>query len=357
MLNFAVGPVQMAEAIRELGSEEVPYFRTAEFSQVVRESEELFLRFAGAPEGARAVFLTGSGTAAMEAAVINTLTEGDRVIVVNGGSFGQRFVTLLTIHKIPFTEICLAPGQALAEEDLADLSGKGYTAFLVNMHETSTGVLYDMDKISAFCRKNRLFLIVDAISSFLADPFSMKDLDVDVMITGSQKALACPPGASLLALSPRGIERILKNDPHCLYFDLRAALKDGERGQTPFTPAVGLIRQMNRRLKDIDAAGGPEKEIARVADLAAYFREKIRDLPFKISSSSLSNAVTPLSPVNGGAYRIFEILKDEYGIWVCPNGGEWKDRIFRVGHIGALTPSDYDRLLDAFRDLSRRGLI
>lgn len=357
MLNFAVGPVQMAEDIRALGSEEVPYFRTAEFSQVVKESEELLLRFAGAPEGAKAIFLTGSGTAAMEAAVINTLTERDRVIVVNGGSFGQRFVNLLTIHRIPFTEIRLKAGQALLAKDLEGFSGKGYTAFMVNMHETSTGVLYDMDRISAFCRENRLFLIVDAISAFLADAISMKDLGVDVMITGSQKALACPPGVSMLALSPRAIGRILKNDPQCFYLDLRAALKDGERGQTPFTPAVGLIRQINLRLKNIDAAGGPEMEIARVAALAAYFREGIREFPFVITSSSLSNAVTPLSPVKGGAYRIFEILKDEYGIWICPNGGEWKERIFRVGHIGALTLSDYDRLFDAFRDLSRRGLI
>ena len=137
-------------------------------------------------------------------------------------------------------------------------------------------------------------------------------------------------------------------------------LDNGKRGQTPFTPAVGILRQINRRLKDIDEAGGVDAEVERIADLASYFRNKLKekDIPLSIVSHSLSNAVTPLTSDNGvSAYDIFTVLKDEYGIWVCPNGGEFKDKIFRVGHIGDLHEKDYDTLIDALLDMKKRGLL
>lgn len=113
MINFAVGPVQMDEEIRAIGAEEVPYFRTPEFSAIMKENERLMKQFTGAPEDARAVFLTGSGTAAMEAAVMNLFTERDRVLVVNGGSFGARFAKICEIHEVPHEEIQLESGRAL----------------------------------------------------------------------------------------------------------------------------------------------------------------------------------------------------------------------------------------------------
>lgn len=357
MINFTVGPVQSSEDVRAIGAEQVPYFRTSEFSELMFENEALVKKFAKASDDSRVVFITGSGSAGMETAVMNTLTPQDKAIVVNGGSFGERFVELLTLHEIPFTEIKLEPGKALRPEHLADLDGHGYTAFLVNKHETSTGVHYDMDLISGFCKKNNMFLIVDCISTFLADPFDMEALGADVMITGSQKALACPPGISVMALSPRALKRIENTQCKCQYLDLKLALKNAERGQTPWTPAVGILRQINVRLKEIDANGGVEGEIARTADLANYFREQIKDLPFEIVSESLSNAVTPLHPTTASAYDLFIKIKDEYGMWICPNGGSMKDTVFRVGHIGALTKADYDQLVVAFRDLQQKGFI
>lgn len=357
MINFTVGPVQSNDLVRSIGGEQVPYFRTPEFSKIMLENEQLMKKFSGAEEKARVVFITGSGTASMEATVANTLTERDKVLIVNGGSFGQRFVQLCEIYEIPHTEIKLDNGKALTEQHLAEYENQDYTAFMVNVHETSTGVHYDMDMISAFCRQNHLFLIVDAISSFLADEFQMQKLGVDVMITGSQKALACPPGISVIVLSEKAIERVESNKPKCMYLDLKSALKNGERGQTPFTPAVGILRQIHARLKQIEADGGVEKESAKIKDLSEDFRKKIKDLPFEIVSESMSNAVTPLHPLTAPAYDIFITLKDEYGIWVCPNGGELKDKVFRVGHIGDLTKDDNDKLIDALKDMQKRGLI
>ncbi|HEY9542664.1 pyridoxal-phosphate-dependent aminotransferase family protein [Prevotella sp.] len=357
MLNFTVGPVMSSDAVCDLGSQQVPYFRTAEFSETMFENERLMLRFANAPQDSRAVFITGSGTASMEAVVMNLFSTIDKVIVVNGGSFGHRFVQLCSIHDIPFSEIRLEPGRALRPEHLAPYEGQGYTGFLVNLDETSTGVLYDIQLISDFCRRNHLFLAVDSISSFLADPFDMAALGVDVMITGSQKALACPPGVSIIVMAPRAVKRAMNSHCRTMYLNLADALKNAERGQTPFTPAVGILRQINVRLKEIEARGGVESENRQIALQAADFREKIAGMPFEIVSESLSNAVTPLHPLRASAYDIFLKLKDEYGIWVCPNGGDMAERVFRVGHIGALTPADNTQLVDALKDLERRGLL
>lgn len=357
MLNFTVGPVMSSERIRKIGSEQVPYFRTTEFSNVMFENERLIKKFAKAPEDSRVVFITGSGTASMEAVIMNTLTSEDKSIVVNGGSFGQRFVDLCILHKIPFDEIKLDAGKNLSRENLCEFEGKEYTSFIVNVHETSTGVHYDIDMISEFCKENGLFLIVDAISSFLADDFDMKSLKVDVMITGSQKALACPPGISLIVMSPNAIQRVENSDTKCMYLDIKSALKNGERGQTPFTPAVGILNQIHERLIEIEEAGGVESENTKIKELAEDFREKIKNLPFEIVSESMSNAVTPLHPINASAYDIFVTLKDEYGIWVCPNGGEMRDSVFRVGHIGALTKEDNTILIRALEDMQKRGLI
>ena len=346
-----------SEAVCAIGAEQVPYFRTAEFSATMKENEVLMTQFTKAPEGSRVVFITGSGTASMEATVMNVFTPADKVLVVNGGSFGHRFVQLCEIHDIPHTEIALEMGHKLTAEHLAPYEGQGYTGFLVNLDETSTGVLYDINLISQFCHRNNIFLVVDSISSFLADPFNMQALGVDVMITGSQKALACPPGISIIVLAPQAVERVCSREVKSMYFNLKDALKNGERGQTPFTPAVGILRQINARLKEIEAAGGVETENQRMAALAADFREKIKDLPFTIVSQSLSNAVTPLHPHNVSAYDIFLKLKDEYHIWVCPNGGDMADKVFRVGHLGALTPADNTTLVAALNDLHEKGFL
>ncbi len=355
MINFTVGPVQSCDEVREIGYEQVPYFRTEEFSQVMLENEALMKKFTYAGENSKVVFITGSGTASMEATIMNTLTKNDKALVVNGGSFGHRFTELCDIHEIPYDEIKLDVGCGLTKEELDKYDNKGYTTFIVNLHETSTGVLYDINLISEFCKKNNLFLIVDAISSFLADKINMSESNIDVLITGSQKALACPPGVSIIVLSEKAQKRVYNNEVKCMYLNLKSALENAKRGQTPFTPAVGILRQINKRLKMIDENGGVEKENEKIKNLATYFRDKIADLPFELVTNSPSNAVTAIHPLNVSSYDIFLELKDNYNIWVCPNGGDLKDRIFRVGHIGNLNYEDYDTLVDAFKSLQKQG--
>lgn len=357
MLNFTVGPVMSSDEVRAIGAEQVPYFRTAEFSAVMLENEKYMLEYTKAPEGSRAVFMTCSSTGSMEAVVMNCFSKEDKVLVINGGSFGHRFVELCEIHEIPHVALELEHGKKLTKERLYEYDNQGFTGLLVNVDETSTAVLYDTMMIGEFCKKNNMFFACDCVSSFLADPYSMAECAADVMITGSQKVLACPPGISIIVLAPKGLERVANSKARTMYFDLKDALKNQERGQTPFTPAVGILLQINERLKEIARNGGVDAEVARVAAQAEDFRTKIIELPFEFVSESPANGVTSVHPTTASAYDIFLTLKDEYGIWICPNGGDMKDTIFRVGHIGALTHEDNTTLINALKDMQKRGLL
>ncbi len=357
MLNFTIGPVMSSNEVCAVGGEQVPYFRTPEFSDMMKENEQLMLKFTKAPEGSKVVFMTNSSTGSMEAVVMNCFSENDKVLVIDGGSFGHRFVELCELHDVPHTVLKLNHGQKLTKEHLYEYDNMDFTGLLVNVDETSTGVLYDSEMIGEFCKKNNMFYVCDCVSSFLADPFNMESCGAKVMITGSQKVLACPPGISIIVLTPEAVERVKGRKVKSMYFDLADALKNMERGQTPFTPAVGILRQINCRLKEIEKQGGADAEIERVALQAKDFREKIKDLPFAFVSESPANGVTPVHPLNADAFDIFMTLKDKYGIWICPNGGDMKSTIFRVGHIGYLNHEDNTTLINALKDMNNRGLL
>ena len=346
-----------SEVVCAVGGEQVPYFRTPEFSQTMFENEQLVLKFAKVSTGAKVLFMTNSSTGSMEAVVMNCFTPSDKVLVIDGGSFGHRFVELCEIHEIPHVVLKLNYGQKLTRNHLYQYDGQGFTGLLVNIDETSTGVLYDSEMLGEFCRKNKMFYVCDCVSAFLADPFDMGHCGADVMITGSQKVLACPPGISIIVLAPRAVERVTNTKVKSMYFNLADVLKNMERGQTPFTPAVGILRQINARLKEIETNGGADAEIARVAAQAEDFRTKIKEMPFEFVSESPANGVTPVHPVNADAFEIFMELKDHYGIWICPNGGDMKSTVFRVGHIGYLNHDDNTTLINALKDMHARGML
>jgi aspartate aminotransferase-like enzyme len=361
MLNFTLGPVQMDYEIRQHGIDEIPYFRTAEFSHLMKENEKYITKFMDAPIGSRAIFLTASGTAAMEATVINLFDCNDKLLIVNGGSFGARFVKICEIYGIPFTEIKIEMGKQITIDNLKKYAGGGYTGFLIQADETSSGVLFDMELIGNFCKRENIILVVDAISSFLCDYFSMQEYNIDVAFISSQKALAIPPGISSIVVNSSAIYRINNNKVKTLYFDFKDYLKNGERGQTPYTPAVGIIMQMYERFKQIEREG-VANIVNHSRELAEDFRKRILELPFEILFEDHSNAHTPIHPIGKNktgeavdAYHIFELLKDNYEIFVCPVGGDWASRMFRVGHLGALTVEDNTKLLSALSDLHAKG--
>lgn len=344
----------------DIAGMQTPYFRTSEYSDVMFDCETRMLSILNAPQGSKCAFLTTSGTGGMEACVVGTLSKNDKVAVINGGTFGKRFVDLCAIHDISFVEVSCDFGEQITKDRLEELSNQGITALLVNMDETSSGLLYDMQAISDFCKRNGVFLVVDAISSFLADYIDMTEMGANVIITASQKALALQPGMAFVALDTKALDRVYSMDGNCLYLSLKDALENMKRGQTPFTPAVSIVLQLNERLKMIEECGGVTNEIAHVKELATFFREQAKKHSLELlinKPQNRSNAVTAVRAKYNNAGIICEILKDRFGIWVCPNGGAYKDSVFRVGHIGALSMNDYYVLDDALDHLKSEGLI
>ncbi|MGN0098025.1 MAG: pyridoxal-phosphate-dependent aminotransferase family protein, partial [Candidatus Methanomethylophilaceae archaeon] len=317
------------ETLEESGRQ-LPYFRTEEFSEMMLDSEAVLKRLLGAADVSKVAFLTASGTGAMEATVSNLFTSKDRVLVIVGGGFGRRFVEICDVHSIPHDSVDLAFGEALTASHLDDFRGRGYTALLVNIDETSTGQLYDIDMLSDFCRSEGMMLVVDAISSFLADDLNMVRDGIDAIILSSQKALSLEPGISMVVVSPRAYDRIRGIRSPSYYLDLNHHFIDQERGQTPFTPAVGTLINLNRMLHMVESKG-LDRKISETAALASYFREGARRIGIRIPDYPLSNAVTPII-LDGNATEVYEALR-EHGITVTPRGGDLKPILLRVGHI------------------------
>ena len=344
---FTPGPVKMSEEILQIGAKQTPYFRNSEFSNVTFACENSLLEMVNAPEGSKVIFLTASGTAGMESAVMNLLDKNDNALVVNGGGFGSRFVDVCTAHMIPHTNFKVKNTNLSDIESLAP--NEIYTALIVNAHETSVGHLYDLDAMGEYAIKNDLLYIVDAISMFVTDPLDMQQSNIDVVIAGSQKGLALPPGLSMVILSPNAIKKC--QNINSLYFNFKDYLTNGERGQTPYTPAVTIMLQLDARLKQIKKRGGVAHSIAHAKEVASYFRKCIKTLPLKEYTPYMPNAMTTLTPTDGkSATDIVNALEENYKVMVCPNGGEERDVVFRVSHMGEMTKEYTDILINALHD-------
>ncbi len=345
---FTPGPVKMSEEILQVGAKQTPYFRNSQFSDVTFACENGLLEMVNAPEGSRVIFLTASGTAGMESAVMNLLNKNDNALVVNGGGFGARFVDICTTHAIPHTNFRVKNTNLTEIESLAP--NEEYTALVVNAHETSVGHLYNLDAMGEYAVKNDMFYIVDAISMLVTDPLDMQQSNIDVVIASSQKGLALPPGLTMVILTPKAIEKLQTIDS--LYFNFKDYLANGKRGQTPYTPAVTIMLQLEARLEQIKRRGGIAQSIANAKEIATYFRSSIRALPLKEYTPFMPNAMTTLTPTDGrSAMDIVNALEENHKVMVCPNGGAERDIVFRVSHMGEMTKKYTDILINALHKL------
>lgn len=343
MKLFTVGPVMMyPETLRIEGSQQ-PYFRTPEFSKVMKDIEGWFLQSVHAPRGSEFIALTSSGTGAMDATVSNLLTKNDKVLVINGGSFGARFSHICDHYSIPHEDYVIPFLHAFKKEEFERYDGQGFTALLVNACDTSTGQKYDLDYLGEFCQRNNMLFIVDAVSAYLADPINMEKQNIDAILTASQKALALAPGVALVALSSKAIDR-LGRGPRAYYFDFKDYIDNQRRGQPPFTSAVGTMLALHQRLECIDRQG-IDVVNAEHAERAAHFRDLIKDLPLGLPEIPLSNSCTPILFPGENATAVYDALREKYDITLTPSGGDWKDKQLRVGHLGNLTLGDYDDLV------------
>ncbi|MDR0442991.1 MAG: aminotransferase class V-fold PLP-dependent enzyme [Treponema sp.] len=352
MKLFTPGPIMMApETIIEAGRQS-QYFRTPEFSKMLSECAEMLGDILNAPDYAKMIFLTGSGTAAMEATVTNLFTEQDKIIIINGGSFGKRFKQICEIHNLNFVSIDLEWNETFSTEILTNYQESGFTGMLINMCETSTGQKYPMEAIAEFCKTNNICLVIDAISSFLCDSVRMKPLGAAAVIISSQKGLGLQPGMSFVALTEEAYRgRCERNKVKSLYFRFTDYVSDIGRGQTPYTPAVSIINQLHCKLNKL-VSEGVWAQIYHIATLASYFRAKLTEKTnFIIPTYPLSNCLTPVYCEKNNAMEIVEILKKRHDVYVTPCGGSTASFLFRVAHMSRqITKDDVDVLIELLRN-------
>lgn len=350
---FTVGPVEMYGETLAIEARQTPYQRLPDFSGMFLEAEALIRELTLAGEDAKVIVLTASGTGAMEALVMNALTGDDKALLIRGGTFGAKFAEILACHGIPFDAIDLAFNEALTPEHLAPYDSGGYSALLVNIHETGSGQLYDTRMLSDFCRRNDMLFLVDAISSFCADEVDMRRYGIHALIFSSQKALALSPGISVVVLSGELYEkRIRGKKVRSVYFAFNDYVENAVRGQTPYTAAVKTIYTMRAALADVKDTG-IENKIEGTRRIAEKFRKDVlaRGWPMALPSFTMSNALTTLIFDDVDAMELFVRLRNEYGFIVTPSGGALSSRTLRIGHIGNMKPEYYDGLLAAFGDI------
>jgi len=332
-------------------SQSVPYFRTADFSTVMAEIDKMLKALLKTAPTSKCAYLTASGTGAMEAAIINLFTSKDKLLIINGGTFGKRFALICEVCGIPFEELIVNEGCALSRRHFMEFDNKGFTGLLVNLDESSTGQLYDAFLIKDFCHRNHLILVIDAMTTFLCDPFDMDHFSADAVIISSQKGLALSPGLSTVIVNEKTVEnRVNHIAPKSLYFNLKDYFSDIARGQTPYTPAIGVLLEMHDMLRNISCKG-VENHIAEISRRARYFREKAKVLCVDIPTYPLSNCLTPISFQVPIAKRVFDELKKDYGYTVNPSGGIKAEYQLRISHIGDLDLSDYDSLISAIQHI------
>ena len=294
--------------------------------------------------------LTASGTGSLEAAVVNTLSPGDKVLAVSVGYFGERFADLARaygaeVNKLDFEWGTAADPDAIRRSLRADPEIK---AVLVTHNETSTGVTNDLESIAKVVKGEfDKLILVDAISSLGCVPLPVDQWDCDLVCTASQKGLMVPPGLSFVSVSQAALEAYKKAKMPRFYFDLPAAQRYLERGQNPWTPAVSLFYGLDVAL-DLMLAEGMENVFTRHAHIAAITRQGIRDLGLKLlaEDSHASNTVTSVKlpdGVDGGV--LSENLRGEHSIVLAGGQGPLQGKIFRIGHMGRVTESDINEVL------------
>ena len=218
----------------------------------------------------------------------------------------------------------------------------------VNIHETTSGQLYDKQLLSDFAKRNNMYLIVDAISSFLADDYDMEKYGIDVTIISSQKGLCCSPGCAILSFSRRMIDKIQANPKKIssIYFDYKDYLNNIDRGQTPYTPPVLVMYEIQDMLNMIEEEGGINSRLATIKEKGEYFRKKVKEIGLTIPEYPISNMLTPVWFEDISAYDVIQVLKDKYDIYVNPCGGELADKLLRVSHLGDTNLADIDNLIE-----------
>lgn len=330
-----VFPGNIEESIMAIGSQPFMYMRTDAFSKINKESEQMLLNLIHCA-GGRTIIYTGSGTGAMSAVVENYCTTKKKAFVIDGGSFGHRWFQLCEYYSVPVVDYTVPFAKDIDYADLEKtVAAEHPDVFLCQHHETSTGQLFNLKEISRICHKYNVSLVVDVISTFLAEPLSMDEYDIDICITSTQKGLNIPPGLSILFFS-KNLDGYSFNHKG-YYWDFEDNFSNLKRGQTPFSPATILYLQLHARLKQLMAEGGEQKNIDAVKHRALYFRELCKKYGWDVLAENPSMAVTGFQTTDTTERKVFKGLIEKYDTYIMPGS---VPGFYRVSHMGLQTEDE-----------------
>lgn len=344
---FTPGPTPVPEEARLAEAKEPIHHRTSRFEKIFSHlKEDLKYVFQTEEE---VIPLASSGTGAMEAAVVNLLSPGDKVLVVVGGKFGERWAEICSSFGIEVISLNIewgnAPSPSLIQEFLE--KEKDIKAVFLQLVETSTGTRYDVESIAKICSSTPSLLVVDAISGLGGEPLYTDRWKVDVVVGASQKGLMVPPGLSFISLSARAWERVEEARLPRYYWDLEKARKSLEKNQTPYTPALSLLCALEESLRLIKEEG-LEKVFLRHKILARATQEGVKAMGLELFSSSPSQIVTSIKVPEGVDEKALrQIMREDYGAIIAGGQGKLSGKIVRIAHLGWMDRLDILSVLSA----------
>lgn len=288
--------------------------------------------------------ITGSGTSGLEAAVVNTAKRGSEVLVIVSGAFGDRFASICEAYDMVVHRLDISWGEAVDLDEVKKLlqDNPNIEVVFATFCETSTGILNPIPEISNTVHEHSdALVVVDGVSCVGGVKTEMDAWDVDIMVTGSQKAMMLPPGLTLIAASERAWKVIEQNDQNRFYLDLRTYRKSLADDSTPFTPGVSLLFGLNQALTLLEQEGLEEvyrrHEIMKQMTRAAM---KALHIPLLTSDAFASPTVTAIKPNTFDPEALRKLVKKEFGLALAGGQKQLKGKIFRIGHMGYCTPAD-----------------
>lgn len=343
-LLLTPGPSKVPVELCEVLGRPIIHHRTPQFQQVLKE----------VTEGLRKVIhtsgdvylLASSGTGAMEAAMSNLASPGEKVITVEYGKFGERWASLAKAYKLNAVTLKIEWGRTITADEVraALLEHPDARGIFLTQCETSTSATPDMAAIGAVVRQTPAVLVVDAVSALGTEPMKMDEWGVDVVCSGSHKGLMLPPGVGIVAASSKAVALIEASKNIRFYFDLRKSRKALAETDTPFTPAIGIVIALNEAVKMLLAAGLDQKQ--------EYYLKMARAVWSGVEAIGLKVYAQPgyrsrgltaiLVPEALNPKKIVKTMRDVHGITIAGGQGELDGKIIRIAHMGAV--DEYDIL-------------
>lgn len=335
----APGPTPVPERVLTRMAGPIVHHRTPAFSKLFHDVRE-GLKWLYQTQN-DVIILAASGTGAMEAAVINLVNPGEKALCINGGKFGERWGKICKANGIAVTEIKVPWGQAVNPAQVAEELKKGdYRIVCGTASETSTAVTHPIKEIGdVIATHSNCYFVVDAITALGVVPLPMEACKIDILVTGSQKALMLPPGLAFAGVSERAWKRMEDVKTPRFYFNLLIERKNLHKDTTAWTPAVSLVTGLHEVLAMMKEEG-LENIFKRHALMAEATREAAKASGLKLyAPEAPSTAVTAvwMPEVNGtmlDGKKFVKILRDTYNITIAGGQDEAEGKIFRIGHLG-----------------------